>query len=198
MLKIGLTGGIASGKTRISDLFSQLKTPIIDTDIISREILEPGQLGYQAIIKHFGDSIALEDTQIDRRKLRQLVFSDNTEKKWLESILHPIIFERSQYQIEQYNQAKYVVVVIPLLFEANFSDLIDRTLAVDCSPETQIERLLLRDKIDVALAQRMIDHQWSNQDRINRADDIVHNNNNGDLESQVMTLHQKYLTLSNQ
>ncbi|MFT4608724.1 MAG: dephospho-CoA kinase [Urechidicola sp.] len=198
MLKIGLTGGIASGKTRISNLFSQLKTPIIDTDIISREILEPDQPGYLAILNHFGDSIVLDDAQIDRRKLRQLVFNDSAEKGWLESVLHPIIFKQSENQIGGNSKAKYVMVVIPLLFETDFNELVDRVLVVDCDANTQIERLLLRDKIDVTLAQKMMDQQWSNQNRINRADDIIHNNNNDDLVGQVIVLHQKYLALSNQ
>jgi dephospho-CoA kinase len=198
MLKIGLTGGIASGKTRISNLFSQLKTPIIDTDIISREILEPSQPGYLAILNRFGNSIILDDEKIDRRKLRQLVFNNRTEKQWLESVLHPIIFERAQQLIGRYNKSKFVIVVIPLLFETDFNELVDRVLVVDCDANTQIERLLLRDKIDVALAQKMIDQQWSNQNRINHADDIICNNNGDDLDDQVMALHQKYLTLSNQ
>jgi dephospho-CoA kinase len=198
MLKIGLTGGIASGKTRISNLFSQLKTPIIDTDIISREILEPGQPGYLAILNHFGNSIILDDEKIDRRKLRQIVFNDRTEKQWLESVLHPIIFKRAQQLIGRHNKANFVIVVIPLLFETNFNQLVDRVLVVDCDVNTQIERLLLRDKIDAALAQKMIDQQWSNQNRINHADDIICNNNGDDLDDQVMALHQKYLTLSNQ
>ena len=198
MLKIGLTGGIASGKTRISNLFSQLKTPIIDTDIISREILEPSQPGYLAILNHFGNSIILDDEKIDRRKLRQIVFNDRTEKQWLESVLHPIIFKRAQQLIGRHNKANFVIVVIPLLFETNFNQLVDRVLVVDCDVNTQIERLLLRDKIDAALAQKMIDQQWSNQNRINLADDIICNNNGDDLDNQVMALHQKYLTLSNQ
>ena len=198
MLKIGLTGGIASGKTQISNLFRQLKTPIIDTDIISRETLEPGQSGYLAILNHFGTNIVLDDAKIDRRKLRQLVFNDTAAKQWLELALHPIIFEQSQQQIARHNQKKYIVVVIPLLFETNFSKLVDRVLVVDCGNHTQIERLILRDKIDAVLAQKMIDHQWSNQKRINRADDIIHNNNNEDLNYQVISLHQKYLALSDQ
>ena len=196
MLKIGLTGGIASGKTRISNLFSQLKTPIIDTDMISREILEPDQPGYLEILNHFGNSVILTNTQIDRRKLRQLVFNDKAEKQWLESVLHPIIFERSQQQIEQYSQARYVIVVIPLLFETYFSELVDRVLAVDCDADTQIKRLLLRDKIDLTLAQKMLDQQWANQDRLDHADDIIHNNSNDNLDDQVMALHQKYRALS--
>jgi dephospho-CoA kinase len=197
MLKIGLTGGISSGKTRISNLFARLNTPIIDTDVIGRQVLELDQPGYLEILNHFGDSIMLDDAQIDRRKLRQLVFNDSTEKQWLESVLHPIIFEQAQQQIELHSQEKYVIVVIPLLFETDFNMLVDRILVVDCGVDTQIERLLLRDKINVTLAQRMIDNQWSNQDRINRANDIIHNNSNEDLDDQVMALHQKYLALSN-
>jgi dephospho-CoA kinase len=198
MLKIGLTGGIASGKTRISNLFSQLKTPVIDTDIISREILEPGQPGYLAILNHFGNSIILDHAQIDRRKLRQLVFNDSTEKQWLESVLHPIIFKRAQQLIGRHNKASFIIVVIPLLFETDFNELVDRVLVVDCGADIQIKRLLLRDRIDTALAQKMIDQQWSNQNRINRADDIICNNNDGDLNDQVMALHRKYLALSKQ
>ena len=198
MLKIGLTGGIASGKTKISDLFNQFETPIIDTDIISREALEPCQLGYVEILNHFGNSILLGDTQIDRPKLRRLIFNDNNEKKWLESVLHPIIFKQTQSQIEHYSEAKYVMIVVPLLFETDFSKLVDRVLVVDCCATTQIERLLRRDKIDIVLAQRMVDNQCSNQDRINLANDVIDNNKNGDLNFQVMTLHEKYLALSKQ
>jgi dephospho-CoA kinase len=197
MLKIGLTGGIASGKTRISNLFGRLETPIIDTDIIGREVLEPDQPAYLEILNHFGDSIMLDDAQIDRRNLRQRVFSDSSEKQWLESVLHPIIFEQTQQQIAHHSQAKYVLVVIPLLFETGFSMLVDRVLVVDCGADTQIKRLLLRDKISITLAQRMIDNQCSNQDRINRANDIIHNNGNEDLDDQIIALHQKYLALSN-
>lgn len=197
MLKIGLTGGIASGKTRVSNLFSQLQIPIIDTDEISREALKPGQAGYLEIKNHFGETILQSDAQINRPKLRQLIFNDAAEKSWLESILHPIIFERSQQQIAQYDQASYVIVVIPLLFETRFGSLVDRVLVVDCAPEIQIQRLISRDKIDMTLAKKMLDQQWSNQDRLSLADDIIRNNSNGDLSDQVMSLHQKYLALSN-
>jgi dephospho-CoA kinase len=198
MLIIGLTGGIASGKTRISNLFSQLKIPIVDTDIISREVIEPGQTGYKAIINHFGASMVLDDTQIDRRKLRQLVFNNSAAKQWLESVLHPIIFEQTRHQIAHHNQKEYIVVVIPLLFETNFSKLVDRILVVDCAANVQIDRLILRDKIDTILAKTMVDQQWPNQKRINLADDIIYNNNNEDLDQQVIALHQKYLALSDQ
>lgn len=196
MLKIGLTGGIASGKSRISHVFSQLQIPIIDTDVISREMLEPDQPGYMEIKHHFGNDILLSDAQIDRSKLRQLIFNDSTEKCWLESILHPLIFEQSLHQIEQHSQASYIIVVIPVLFETNFSTLVNRILVVDCDADMQIERLRLRDKINLTLAKKMLAQQWSNQSRLALADDIIHNGDNGDLNSQIMVLHQKYLSLS--
>jgi dephospho-CoA kinase len=196
MLKIGLTGGIASGKTHISDLFSQLQVPVIDTDIISRTALEPGHAGYKEVTTRFGEEILLIDRQIDRRKLRQIIFEDSIEKRWLESVLHPIIFEQTQCQIEHYKGASYVIVVVPLLFETNFRALVDRVLVVDCPAKTQIERLLVRDNIELDLAQQMLSQQWSNQDRLAQADDIIHNASNLALDEQVGTLHQRYLQLS--
>lgn len=196
MLKVGLTGGIASGKTRISDLFSQSQVPVIDTDIISREILQPDQPGYLKIKDHFSADIIDSDGNINRLKLRQVIFNNSAEKSWLEAILHPIIFEQTQQQIKQYIESSYVIVVIPLLFETNFASLVDRILVVDCKAEIQIERLLQRDKIDSVLAKKILEQQWSNQDRLTLADDIIHNNSNLDLRDQVILLHQKYLALS--
>ncbi len=101
MLTVGLTGGIASGKTTVSDLFSMLGTPVIDTDVISRELLETGQPGYQLVIEHYGSEILLGDNQIDRLRLRRLIFSDNAEKLWLEGVLHPMIYQQAQRLILQ-------------------------------------------------------------------------------------------------
>ena len=112
MLKIGLTGGIASGKTTISNLFSALGVPVIDTDIISRQLLEIDQPGYPEVVSHFGRKILLENKQIDRRQLRHLVFSDSSEKEWLEALLHPVIYEQTRQQIDEYKTEQYVIVVI--------------------------------------------------------------------------------------
>lgn len=192
MLKIGLTGGIASGKTYISNLFSQLQVPVIDTDIISRNALEPGLTAYQEVVSHFGQSILLADGQIDRRRLRRLIFDNSAEKSWLESILHPIVFELTQRQIAQHYPASYVIIVVPLLFETNFRDLVDRVLVVDCPAKVQTQRLLERDKIDPELAQKMLSQQWSNQRRLAQADDIIDNSANLALDEQVSALHRKY------
>ena len=195
MLTVGLTGGIASGKTTVSDLFSVL-APVIDTDVISRELLEINQPGYQSIIEHFGSEILLGDGQIDRLQLRRLVFSNETEKLWLESMLHPMIYRQTQRLIEQNLNAAYLLVVIPLLFESNFRSLVNRVLVIDCSPHTQITRLMTRDNIDRELASQIMAQQWSNQVRLEQADDVIHNDGDNNLSQQVTKLHQQYLSLS--
>ena len=198
MLTIGLTGGIASGKTTVSNLFSNLDVPVIDTDLISRQLLELDQPGYQMVVAHFSDTLLNKDQQIDRRKLRRIVFNDEAEKHWLEAALHPIIYQQTQQQIEQHNDAVYLIVVIPLLFETDFETLVNRILVIDCRAETQIERLIARDSIELNLAQQMLAQQWDNEARLKRADDVIRNDDelNVDLELQVANLHRKYLLLA--
>ena len=197
MLTIGLTGGIASGKTTVSNLFAKLGVPVIDTDLISRQLLEFNQPGYQKVVEHFGDELLNCDRQIDRRRLRRIVFNDEGEKHWLEATLHPIIYQHTQRQIEQHKAAVYVIVVIPLLFEANFKTLVNRILVIDCPAETQIKRLIARDSIGLNLAQQMLAQQWHNDARLRMADDIIHNDDATDvkLDLQVAKMHQKYLLL---
>ena len=198
MLTIGLTGGIGSGKSTVSDLFSNLGVPIIDTDLISHRLLEPDQSGYEKVVAHFGDKLLGKNQQIDRRQLRRVVFNDEAEKLWLEATLHPIIYQQTQQQIEQLEATAYVIVVIPLLFEADFRALLDRILVIDCCPETQIRRLTARDHIDLKLARLMLAQQWTNQARLERADDVIHNGSDLDidLDQQVAKLHHKYLLLA--
>ena len=141
MFSVGLTGGIASGKTTVSNLFAKLGVPVIDTDIISRKLLEPGELAYQQVCAHFGDAILGDDDEIDRRKLREIVFTDSDEKTWLETMLHPLIYQRSHDAIVANSSSDYVLVVIPLLFETNFQALVDRILVVDCPAEQHYSRL---------------------------------------------------------
>ena len=193
MLTIGLTGGIASGKTTVSNLFSSLNVPVIDTDIISRELLELNQPGYHKVVEHFGESVLSSSQKIDRRKLRHLVFNNESDKCWLESVLHPLIYQQTRLKIEQYRNSVYVVVVIPLLFETDFRSLVNRILVIDCGSDIQIKRLVSRDKIDLKLAQQMLAQQWDNQARLNQADDVIHNNGVEDLNIQVTNLHKKYI-----
>jgi len=198
MLTVGLTGGIGSGKSTVSDLFSNLGVPIIDTDLISHRLLEPDQSGYEKVVAHFGDKLLGKDQQIDRRQLRRVVFNDEAEKLWLEATLHPIIYQQTQQQIEQLEATAYAIVVIPLLFETDFRALLDRILVIDCCPETQIRRLTARDHIDLKLARLMLAQQWTNQARLERADDVIHNGSDldMDLDQQVAKLHHKYLLLA--
>ncbi len=198
MLTVGLTGGIGSGKSTVSDLFSNLGVPIIDTDLISHRLLEPDQSGYEKVVAHFGDKLLGKDQQIDRRQLRRVVFNDETEKHWLEATLHPIIYRHTQQQIEQLKATAYVIVVIPLLFETDFRALPDRILVIDCSAETQISRLTARDHIDLNLAQLMLSQQWTNEARLEQADDVIQNGSDLDLnlDQQVAKLHDKYLLLA--
>ena len=194
MFSVGLTGGIASGKTTISDMFAARGVPVIDTDLISRRLLEPGELAYQQVCKHFGDAIMDADGRLDRKRLRHIVFNDREAKTWLETMLHPLIFQRSHEAIQEYRDADYVLVVVPLLFETNFQSLVDRILVVDCPSERQIERLVKRDRIDTVLAQKMLDQQMQNSERLARAHDIIDNReDDSDLESQVDQLHRLYL-----
>ena len=194
MFAVGLTGGIASGKTRISNLFAGLGVPVIDTDVISRKLLEPGELAYQQVCTHFGGDILDADDRIDRARLRKIVFTDPDEKSWLETMLHPLIYQRSHEAVLEHARASYVLVVIPLLFETNFQSLVDRILVVDCPPEVQIDRLVKRDNIDEGLAQSMVSQQLGNEARLARAHDVIDNrSDDSDLKSQVDSLHQAYL-----
>ena len=140
--------------------------------------------------------ILLGDGQIDRLQLRRLIFSNETEKLWLESRLHPMIYQQTQRLIEQNLNAAYVIIVVPLLFESNFRSLVSRVLVIDCSPHTQITRLMTRDNIDRELASQIMAQQWSNQARLEQADDVIRNDGDNNLSQQVTKLHQQYLSLS--
>lgn len=174
-------------------MFRALGAAVIDTDIISRRLLEPGQEGFIKVVEKVGKSILLDTGEIDRRNLRQLVFNNSKLKTWLESILHPLILKSCRQQIDQVNNSNYVLLVVPLLFESNFKTLVDRVLAVDCNKRVQLNRLTSRDKIDVDLAEKIIAQQMSNEERIDLADDIIENNGEeSELVVQVQNLHRKY------
>lgn len=197
MFSVGLTGGIASGKTTISNLFAALQVPIVDTDVISRALLKPGENAYNQVCTHFGTRILGPNDEIDRAELRKIVFTDAAEKSWLETMLHPLIFQRSHNAMLEYSRSDYVLVVVPLLFETNFQSLVDRILVVSCPAELQIERLVTRDHIDEELARNMLSQQLSNSERLSKAHDVIENRGNEEeLASEVARLHQAYLKLS--
>ena len=197
MFSIGLTGGIASGKTTVSNLFEALGVAVVDTDVISRKLLEPGELAFRQAVAHFGKDILLPNGAIDRARLREIVFSDKKQKSWLETMLHPLIYQRSHDAMLEHSASDYVLLVVPLLFESSFQSLVDRVLVVDCPAEQQIRRLVKRDGIDEDLAQKMLAQQMSNPERIAKAHDTIEKrDDNSDLASQVAALHQSYLRLS--
>ena len=190
---VALSGGIASGKSTIANLFAQLGVPIIDADVIARQVVEIGTDAYKVIVKHFSQEILLPNNEIDRSQLRDIIFNNDHERLWLNNLLHPIIQEQTQIQIAQ-QTAAYVIWVVPLLVENNLHNLSDRVLMVDTPEQLQLERLIQRDNIDESLAKKMISSQISSQKRLTYADDIIVNN--GDLTSltaQVNKLHQQYL-----
>jgi len=194
--RIGLTGGIASGKTMVADFFSELGVPVIDTDVIARQVVEPGTTALDEIRGTFGDEVMQEDGSLNRKALREIVFADTAKREQLEAILHPRIREETMRQVAAVTEP-YMIVVVPLLVESPMSALMDRVLVVDCSEETQLRRLLLRDGENVVSAQRIIDAQASRADRLAIADDVI--NNDGDpakAREQALELHQSYLALA--
>jgi dephospho-CoA kinase len=195
ILRIGLTGGIASGKTLIADMFAELGIPVIDTDKIARQVVAPGQPALAKIAAEFGARILTPDGELDRTSLRQIVFNDASRRRRLESILHPRIREMT-LQACGAAGGPYQVLVVPLLIESGFRQLVDRILVVDCLESIQRERLLVRDNETPEQADRMLGAQLSRSQRLEAADDVIDNSGTPDATlRQVETLHQKFLSI---
>lgn len=190
---VALSGGVASGKSTIANLFAQLGVPIIDADIIARQVVEVGTEALAQIVKHFSTEILLPNGELDRSQLREIIFNNDHERLWLNNLLHPIIHKITEQQIAK-QTAPYVIWVVPLLIENNLHQLADRVLMVDIPETLQMERLINRDKISESLAKRMILTQVPLAERLSYADDIIVNNGNlASLSEQVNKLHQQYL-----
>ena len=199
MLIIGLTGGIGSGKTTVSDLFKNFGIPIIDTDVIARELVDNNLSVLDEITATFGQIILDDSGLLDRNKLAKIVFGQEQKKLQLEKILHPKIRTEVEKKItacqEKHHQPQYIVIVIPLLFETNFYQLIDRVLVVTSSEENRIERVMQRDNRDREDILSIIKSQVSDSRRIREADDIIENNSDlKGLESRIHELHDKFST----
>ena len=195
-LVIGVTGGIGSGKSAATDYFASLGIEIVDADQASRAVVEPGSAGLEAIAMRHGASILQEDGTLDRRKLRDIIFAQESEKQWLEQLLHPLIFQQISEELEQ-AKSQYVILVSPLMVETNQHQLVDRVLVVDVPVETQIERAMTRDTMTKEQTEAIIRQQCPRQTRLAKADDVV--DNNGSLEQlhqQLDKLHQRYLSLA--
>lgn len=195
MLIIGLTGGIASGKTTVADMFAEFGIDIIDSDVIAREIVEKGTKALTEITEHFSKDILDDAGNLDRKKLREKVFNEPAERKWLEKLTHPLI---RQSMVEKIQQATspYCFLVIPLLVESFPNPLLNRILVVDVPEEIQIKRVMLRDKSSKEQAQQILDAQASRQQRLDAADDVIENSKDIEfLRQQVNKLHEYYLKL---
>ena len=196
MLVVGLTGGIGSGKTAVSDRFVQHGVPVIDTDLLARELVEPGQPALAAITAEFGPECLDDRGQLRRAHLRERVFADPDGRRRLEAILHPRIRALARERIAAL-AAPYCLVVIPLLAETGMTDLVDRVLVVDVPEAEQIRRVMDRDQIDEARARQILAAQAPRARRLALADEILDNNGDLDhLERQVADLHQRYSTLA--
>ena len=196
MLVVGLTGGIGSGKTAVSDRFARYGTPVIDTDLLARELVESGQPALDEIAAAFGRDCLDEAGCLDRARLRERVFADASGRRRLEMILHPRIRALAKQRIALL-AASYCLLVIPLLVETGMTDLVDRVLVVDAPEAEQLRRVMARDRTDEEQARRILAAQARREQRLALADEVVENS--GDLaalDRQVSALHQRYLTLA--
>lgn len=195
-LRIGLTGGIASGKSTVADLFAEHHAPIIDTDVIARQIVRPGEPALDEIRAAFGDDVLDAQGRLDRSLMREIVFSDTARREKLESILHPGIRDEAIRQSDSAD-GPYQIIVVPLLVGSPMQQFMDRILVVDCHEDTQIRRLLARDAENEDQARRMLSAQACRQDRLAIADDVIANDSDlRNTRSQVHDLHNKYLMLA--
>ncbi len=205
MLKIGLTGGIGSGKTTVSDQFKKMGVPIIDTDIIAHDLLNHQPAMLEKIIEIFSDKVLNAKGAIDRKKLAQSVFSNKQQKQQLEKLLHPAIRKAVDEKIQVFKQQKsppdYLLLVVPLLLETklletNFTDLTDRILVVIADQQLRVERIKQRDQRNVSQINAIINSQVNDDRRLSAADDVIENNQDlAHLTSQVKQLDSKYRQL---
>ena len=193
MFIIGLTGGIGSGKSAAAEILKELGLKVIDLDLITHELMRPGELGYIEIKKEFGEKYIDTKGALDRKLLRQEIFSSFDLKKRIESILHPIIFEECNKQLNILKHEKYILLVIPLLFETkNYISLIDESLLIDCDLETQIERVIKRDNVSKALVNRIIKNQMNREEKQLLADKVILNDGNiNHLKTQLDSYYKK-------
>lgn len=194
-LTIGLTGGIGSGKSAVSQIFSDLDVPVIDTDELSRELVKKGSPLLREIEDYFGKNIILNSGELDRKQLRQIVFRDKKKKQWLEKLLHPEIKRLLLERLKMFSDT-YAIVVVPLLLENDNYNFIDRVLVVDCSESLQLNRAIARDQSSSEEIKKIIDSQMPRAKRLALADDIIVNE--GPVESlkeKVLVLHEKYQQL---
>lgn len=199
MFKLGLTGGIGSGKTRVADMLAELGATVIDTDVIAHALTGAGGLAIEPIRVAFGEQAIAPTGALDRDYMRARVFDEPNDRKRLEQIIHPLIAQEVEHQAKQ-AKGCYVVFVVPLLVESGrWVDRLDRVCVVDCEPQTQIERVRARSGLSDERIQQIIAAQASRQQRLAMADDVIDNGaliSLGELTSQVLGLHQRWCNLA--
>ncbi|WP_288062017.1 dephospho-CoA kinase [Rodentibacter caecimuris] len=194
---VGLTGGIGSGKSTVANLFAELGVPIVDADIVAREVVAKGTPLLEQITEHFGTSILLENGELNRPALRKIIFAKESEKNWLNGLLHPAIRESMLKQLSA-QTAPYTLFVVPLLIENNLTELCHRVLVIDVNPQTQLMRATKRDKNNLEQIRQIMNAQVSRAERLKWATDIINNDkelaeNLPHLKQKVLELHQFYL-----
>ncbi|WP_413595539.1 dephospho-CoA kinase [Citrobacter youngae] len=195
---VALTGGIGSGKSTVANAFADLGINVIDADIIARQVVERGMPALQAIAEHFGSDVIAADGSLQRRILRERIFSDPDEKKWLNALLHPLIQQETQRQFQQAT-SPYLLWVVPLLVENALYEKADRVLVVDVPPETQLRRTMQRDDVTREHVEQILAAQATREARLAVADDVIDNNGAPDaIVSDVARLHALYLQFASQ
>ena len=196
MFVVGLTGGIGSGKSTVAEMFAALEIDLVDADVAAREVVAPGTPALAKIVEHFGPDILMADGSLDRRKLRRVIFHQEQEKHWLETLLHPLIRRWLTQQISDRRSA-YCLLISPLLLETGQAEMVDRILVVDVSVETQISRTLARDGGEERTVRAIIAAQIGRSQRLEHGDDIIDNELPvRSLRQRVEKLHQQYLTMA--
>ena len=191
-----MTGGIASGKSMVTDMFADLGATVIDTDISARELVRPGEPALGEIEARFGHAIVDESGELDRAAMRRLIFADEEARRDLEAILHPRIGDEVRRRAQE-DESAYQLIVVPLLTRSPLLGFVDRVLVVDCAEETQVERLMARDGSTIDQARRILAAQASREERLAIADDIIQNNaSRRDTRRQVLKLDRRYRRLA--
>jgi|TARA_B110000444_G_scaffold246865_1_gene268848 dephospho-CoA kinase len=192
---IGLTGGIGSGKTAAANHFESLGIDVVDADLASRAVVEPGQPALESIAEHFGESIIAANGGLDRAQLRKLVFAEESERKWLQRLLHPLISEYLAQQIKA-SASTYCLLVNPLLLESGQSQWCTKIIVVDTPVETQIQRTMARDDNNREQVQSIVNAQMSREDRLSAADFVLLNDQGiNELKNNVENIHRELVDL---
>lgn len=195
---VALTGGIGSGKSTVANAFAHLGINVIDTDVIARQVVEPETVALQAITTHFGCQMLNEDGTLNRRALREKIFTNPDDKIWLNTLLHPLI-QQEAYQQMQIAHSPYLLWVVPLLVENDLATRANRVLVVDVPKETQITRTMLRDQVSRQQAEHILAAQATREQRLAVADDVIENiSSPAAIADDVARLHEQYLMLASQ